>query len=211
MYVAAARPLALAFACWPPRPLFKGGTNRRDPWGLLAPARGGGPGAPGGACIPGASSGSRLTVVCLLHLTRDKTEAQTNRADCPEPSAARRAGCGAAPGRPRPAGRPRAWGPHVCDRDRGRGSRPRSGRGSPGSSAPPAGRLQASDGGRRTGGVSGTRDRPAPAPFPHPRPRPALCPGGPTWGRQTELGHLCGQVARPLRDWPDQERALESF
>lgn len=177
--MAAARPLALALACWPPRPLFKGGTNRRDPWGPLAPARGGGPGAPGGACIPGASSGSRLTVVCLLHLTRDKTEAQTNRADCPEPSAARRAGCGAAPGRPRPAGRPRAWGLHVCDRDRGRGSRPRSGRGSPGSSAPPAGRLQASDGGRRTGGVSGTRDRPAPAPFPPLARAPRCARGGP--------------------------------
>lgn len=100
MYVAAARPLALALACWPPRPLFKGGTNRRDPWGPLAPARGGGPGAPGGACIPGASSGSRLTVVCLLHLTRDKTEAQTNRADCPEPSAARRAGAAQPRGAP---------------------------------------------------------------------------------------------------------------
>lgn len=78
-------------------------------------------------------------------------------------------------------------------------------------------RRQTEGGAQAASAARGTALRPRPSPtlaralpLP-PRPRPALCPGGPTWGRQTELGHLCGQVARPLRDWPDQERALESF
>lgn len=210
MYVAAARPLALAFACWPPRPLFKGGTNRRDPWGPLAPARGGGPGAPGGACIPGASSGSRLTVVCLLHLMRDKTEAQTNRADCPEPSAARRAGAAQPRGAPAQQAGPEHGGRMsvtvTVAVEVGLGVE--GGRLAARLLLPADSRRQTEGGAQAASAARGTALRPRPSP---PSPAPRAVPGGPAWGRQTELGHLCGQVARPSRDWPDQECALESF
>lgn len=80
-------------------------------------------------------------------------------------------------------------------------------------------RRQTEGGAQAASAARGTALRPrpspplarAPRPSPPPSPAPRAVPGGPTWGRQTELGHLCGQVARPLRDWPDQERALESF